>query len=222
MFKTRIACETPWRSNTLWPILRINSDTNCSQNWCLKILERTVTNQFIMYLRIHSISLNSPFFGEMNQLPPADIIPGWITIRNTIGQALVGIEPNKASRSTRLEDAWKPKLQLVHPKNWNVSWICMMSSGSCSDMFEAMFVCFDFYFFLGGDVQDVSKTTPPWKCPSAEVTKGSQLESLRLMTLRAGEALSSPKPSPNSLPNNNIASKDGLKMFQKMIAKDAS
>jgi len=70
-----------------------------------------------MYLRIHSISLNSPFFGEMNQLPPADIIPGWITIRNTIGQALVGIEPNKASRSTRLEDAWKPKLQLVHPKN---------------------------------------------------------------------------------------------------------
>ena len=57
---------------------------------------------------------------------------------------------------------------------------------------------------------------------SAEVTKGSQLESLRLMTLRAGEALSSPKPSPNSLPNNNIASKDGLKMFQKMIAKDAS
>ena len=37
----------------------------------------------------------------------------------------------------------------------------MMSSGSCSDMFEAMFVCFDFLFFWGGDVQDVSKTTPP-------------------------------------------------------------
>lgn len=165
MFKTRIACETPWKSNTLWPILRINSDTNCSQNWCLKILERTVTNQFIMYLRIHSISLNSPFFGEMNQLPPADIIPGWITIRNTIGQALVGIEPNKASRSTRLEDAWKPKLQLVHPKNWNVSWICMMSSGSCSDMFEAMFVCFDFWFFLGGRCPGCVKNNSTLKMP---------------------------------------------------------
>ena len=222
MFKTRIACETPWKSNTLWPILRINSDTNCSQNWCLKILERTVTNQFIMYLRIHSISLNSPFFGEMNQLPPADIIPGWITIRNTIGQALVGIEPNKASRSTRLEDAWKPKLQLVHPKieMWVESvWWVQDHVQICLRL--CLFVSI-FYFFWRGDVQDVSKTTPPWKCPIAEVTKGSQLESLRLMTLRAGEALSSPKPSPNSLPNNNIASKDGLKMFQKMIAKDAS
>eukprot|EP00913_Durusdinium_trenchii_P011232 g10548.t1 len=52
---------------------------------------------------------------------------GWITVRNTGGQALVGMEANKVSRSTRLED----------------------------------------------------------------VMKGSQLETLRLMTLRAGEALSS-------------------------------
>lgn len=52
------------------------------------------------------------------------------------------------------------------PKKGNVSWICMMSSGSCSYKLEAMFVCFVCYFFWGGrDVQDVSKTTPPWKCP---------------------------------------------------------
>eukprot|EP00435_Cladocopium_sp_Y103_P044222 s316_g12.t1 len=52
---------------------------------------------------------------------------GWITVRNTVGQALVGMQANKVTRSTRLD----------------------------------------------------------------EVMKGSQLETLRLMTLRAGEALSS-------------------------------
>ncbi|CAL1139795.1 unnamed protein product [Cladocopium goreaui] len=53
---------------------------------------------------------------------------GWITVRNTVGQALVGMQANKVTRSTRLD----------------------------------------------------------------EVMKGSQLETLRLMTLRTGEALSSP------------------------------
>ena len=90
----------------------------------------------------------------------------------------------------------------------NVSWICTMSSGFIYKL-EAICVSFVSFFFGGRGVQDVSKTTPPWKSRSAEVAKGSQLESLRLMTLRAGEALSSQKPSPNGL-RLTTASKDGF------------
>eukprot|EP00434_Breviolum_minutum_P036015 symbB.v1.2.031897.t1/scaffold3751.1/size50939/6 len=91
-------------------------------------LSSKILGHFSAGSQLKVLQLSEAKHGELLRAEVASSsLQGWITIRNTIGQALVGIEANKASRSTRLED----------------------------------------------------------------VTKGSQLESLRLMTLRAGEALSS-------------------------------
>jgi len=91
-------------------------------------LSSKILGHFSAGSQLKVLQLSEAKHGELLRAEVASSsLQGWITLRNTVGQALVGIEPNKASRSTRLED----------------------------------------------------------------VAKGSQLESLRLMTLRAGEALSS-------------------------------
>ena len=46
---------------------------------------------------------------------PSSIVPGWITVRNTVGQALVGMQANKAG----LVKVWDVKWQLTQ---WQSGW----------------------------------------------------------------------------------------------------